>query len=139
MSWTLKEAVHFDRQQVTTQSWVDYPTLRFSEVPALTIHVLDQPDQPSLGAGESVQGPLDRLAGAQGGLVGLVEDVDGQGGYFGKTQGGVVHPALRGDLLAIEVNRFFQGPAHALQRSTLGLVDHTIEVHHPAGWWTSMV
>jgi len=58
MSWTLKEAVHFDRQQVTTQSWVDYPTLRFSEVPALTIHVLDQPDQPSLGAGESVQGPV---------------------------------------------------------------------------------
>jgi CO/xanthine dehydrogenase Mo-binding subunit len=58
MSWTLKEAVHFDRQQVTTQSWADYPTLRFSEVPALTIHVLDQPDHPSLGAGESVQGPV---------------------------------------------------------------------------------
>ena len=58
MSWTLKEAVHFDRQQVTTQSWADYPTLRFSEVPALAIHVLDRPDQPSVGAGESVQGPV---------------------------------------------------------------------------------
>ena len=58
MSWTLKEAVHFDRQHITTQSWADYPTLRFSEVPALTIHVLDQPDQPSLGAGESVQAPV---------------------------------------------------------------------------------
>jgi CO/xanthine dehydrogenase Mo-binding subunit len=51
MSWTLKEAVQFDHHHVTTQSWADYPTLRFSEVPALTIHVLDQP-------GESVQGPV---------------------------------------------------------------------------------
>ena len=58
MSWTLKEAVHFDRHRITTQSWADYPILRFSEVPELTIHVLDQPDQPSLGAGESVQGPV---------------------------------------------------------------------------------
>jgi CO/xanthine dehydrogenase Mo-binding subunit len=24
----------------------------------VTVHVLDQPDQPSLGAGESVQGPV---------------------------------------------------------------------------------
>jgi CO/xanthine dehydrogenase Mo-binding subunit len=32
--------------------------LRFSEVPELKIHVLDQPEQPSLGAGESVQGPV---------------------------------------------------------------------------------
>lgn len=58
MSWTLKEAVHFDQQRVTTQSWADYPILKFSEIPELAIHVLDQPDQPSLGAGESVQGPV---------------------------------------------------------------------------------
>ena len=58
MSWTLKEAVHFDRHHVTTESWADYPTLRFSEVPQMAIHVLDQPDQPSVGAGESVQGPV---------------------------------------------------------------------------------
>jgi len=58
MSWALKEAVQFDRTRITTQSWADYPILRFSEVPELTIHVLDQPDQPSLGAGESVQGPV---------------------------------------------------------------------------------
>ena len=63
MSWTLKEAVQFDRTRITTQSWADYPILRFSEVPQLSIHVLDQPDQPSLGAGESVQGPV---AGALG-------------------------------------------------------------------------
>ncbi len=58
MSWTLKEAVQFDRTQITTQSWGNYPILRFSEVPELKIHVLDRPDQPSLGAGESVQGPV---------------------------------------------------------------------------------
>ena len=58
MSWALKEAVHFDHTRITTQSWADYPILRFSEVPELNIHVLDQPDQPSLGAGESVQGPV---------------------------------------------------------------------------------
>ena len=58
MSWTLKEAVHFTPQHVTTKSWADYPILRFSEVPELNIHVLDRPDQPSLGAGESVQGPV---------------------------------------------------------------------------------
>lgn len=58
MSWALKEAVHFDRRGVTTHSWADYPILRFSEVPELAIHVLDHPDQPSVGAGESVQGPV---------------------------------------------------------------------------------
>ena len=63
MSWALKEAVQFDRTRITTQSWADYPILRFTEVPELNIHVLDQPDQPSLGAGESVQGPV---AGALG-------------------------------------------------------------------------
>ena len=58
MSWALKEAVQFDRTRITTQSWTDYPILRFTEVPELKIHVLDRPDQPSLGAGESVQGPV---------------------------------------------------------------------------------
>jgi CO/xanthine dehydrogenase Mo-binding subunit len=58
MSWALKEAVQFDRNRVTTQSWADYPILRFSEVPELSIHVLDRPEQASLGAGESVQGPV---------------------------------------------------------------------------------
>jgi CO/xanthine dehydrogenase Mo-binding subunit len=58
MSWALKEAVQFDRTRITSQSWADYPILRFSEIPELNIHVLDQPEQPSLGAGESVQGPV---------------------------------------------------------------------------------
>ena len=58
MSWTLKESVAFDRTRVLTRSWGDYPVLRFGEMPKVTVHVLDRPDQPALGAGESAQGPV---------------------------------------------------------------------------------
>ena len=58
MSWTLKESVHFDRTRVLTRSWADYPMLRFGEIPALKVHVIDRPDEPSLGAGEGAQGPV---------------------------------------------------------------------------------
>jgi nicotinate dehydrogenase subunit B len=56
-SWTLKEALQFDRQRITTRSWADYPILLFSEAPTVTVTLIDQPDQPSLGAGEASQGP----------------------------------------------------------------------------------
>jgi CO/xanthine dehydrogenase Mo-binding subunit len=58
MSWTLKESVAFDHTRVLTRSWGDYPVLRFSEVPQVTVHVIDRPEQPALGAGESAQGPV---------------------------------------------------------------------------------
>lgn len=58
MSWALKEEVGFDAQGVTTRDWSTYPVLRFSEVPALRVHVLDRPDAPPLGAGEAAQGPV---------------------------------------------------------------------------------
>ena len=58
MSWTLKEAVQFDRTRVLTRSWGDYPVLRFSEMPEVKVHVIDRPDQPALGAGEGAQGPV---------------------------------------------------------------------------------
>jgi CO/xanthine dehydrogenase Mo-binding subunit len=32
--------------------------LRFAEVPEVTVHVLDRPDEPPLGAGEAAQGPV---------------------------------------------------------------------------------
>ena len=32
--------------------------LRFSEVPAVDVHIMDRPDQPSLGAGEATHGPV---------------------------------------------------------------------------------
>ena len=57
VSWTLKEAVRFDRTRVTTRSWADYPILRFSEVPEVEVVLLDQPNDGFLGVGEGSQGP----------------------------------------------------------------------------------
>jgi len=56
-SWTLKEAVGFDRTRVTTRSWADYPILRFDEVPDVEVVLLDQPNERFLGVGEGSQGP----------------------------------------------------------------------------------
>jgi len=57
VSWTLKEVVRFDRTRVTSERWESYPILRFSEVPAVETIVLQQRDQPSMGAGEAAMGP----------------------------------------------------------------------------------
>ena len=57
-SWALKEQVSFDETGVTSRSWESYPILRFSEVPAVTVEILDRPDLPPLGAGEAAQGPV---------------------------------------------------------------------------------
>lgn len=56
-SWTLKEAVKFDRSRVTSTSWEDYPVLRFSEVPAVEVILMPRPDDPPVGAGEASIGP----------------------------------------------------------------------------------
>ena len=56
-SWTLKEALRFDRTRVTTRSWADYPILRFEEVPQVEVVILDQPNERFLGVGEGAQGP----------------------------------------------------------------------------------
>jgi CO/xanthine dehydrogenase Mo-binding subunit len=56
-SWTLKEAVRWDEEAVRSRSWEDYPILRFDEVPRIEVVLLDQPAQPSLGAGECAAGP----------------------------------------------------------------------------------
>jgi len=58
VSWVLKEAVQFDRTRVLGSGWSGYPILRFSEVPAVEIALLDRPDEKSLGAGEPTHGPL---------------------------------------------------------------------------------
>ena len=56
-SWTLKEAVRFDRERVTSGSWEMYPILRFSEVPAVEVEIAARPDARAAGAGEAAQGP----------------------------------------------------------------------------------
>ena len=56
-SWTLKEEVRWDRDAIRSTGWDSYPVLRFSEVPPVTVRLIDRPDQPSVGAGEASQGP----------------------------------------------------------------------------------
>ena len=56
-SWTLKEAVRFDRSRVTSDNWEDYPILRCSETPAVEVEIVSRPEQPAVGAGEAAQGP----------------------------------------------------------------------------------
>jgi nicotinate dehydrogenase subunit B len=56
-SWTLKEVVGHDRQRITTRSWADYPILTFPEVPAVEVHLINRPNERSLGTGEGSQGP----------------------------------------------------------------------------------
>jgi CO/xanthine dehydrogenase Mo-binding subunit len=57
ISWALKEEVRFDDTRITSVNWEDYPILRFSEVPAIEIELINRTDEPSLGAGEGMTGP----------------------------------------------------------------------------------
>jgi len=57
-SWTLKEAAQWDDEGFTTLDWEHYPILRFSEVPAIDIDLIDAPTLPPLGAGEVAQAPV---------------------------------------------------------------------------------
>jgi CO/xanthine dehydrogenase Mo-binding subunit len=52
-SRALKESVNFAKGAVTSVDWLTYPILRFSEVPQVTIRVIDRPDEHILGAGEA--------------------------------------------------------------------------------------
>jgi CO/xanthine dehydrogenase Mo-binding subunit len=56
-SWTLKEEVLFNEQQITSRQWETYPIFRFDEVPAVTVSIIDRPNEKPLGAGEAAQGP----------------------------------------------------------------------------------
>ena len=56
-SWTLKEQVKFDSRGIISLGWEDYPILKFSEVPAVEVELIDRPELPSVGAGEAAQGP----------------------------------------------------------------------------------
>ena len=56
-SWTLKEAVKFEPQGITSLDWQTYPILTFPDVPPVETLLLSQPDLPSLGAGEATHGP----------------------------------------------------------------------------------
>ena len=65
-SWTLREQVRFDRDQITSASWDSYPILRFTEVPEVMVRIIDAPGEAETGAGELAQGPV---AGAIGNAI----------------------------------------------------------------------
>jgi CO/xanthine dehydrogenase Mo-binding subunit len=62
-SFVLKERVQFADGKVATQSWDDYPLLRFSEVPEIEIKLIDNPNEPTLGLGEASVGPTGAAIG----------------------------------------------------------------------------
>jgi nicotinate dehydrogenase subunit B len=64
-SWTLRERVRFDRTRITSQNWDSYPILRFTEVPEVTVRIVDAAEEET-GAGELAAGPV---AGAIGNAV----------------------------------------------------------------------
>jgi nicotinate dehydrogenase subunit B len=65
-SWTLREQVRFDRDQITSAGWDSYPILRFTDTPQVMVRVMDAPGEAEVGAGEVAQGPV---AGAIGNAV----------------------------------------------------------------------
>ena len=57
----LREEMHFENGQIQNASFRKYPVPRFDDVPELDVHLLDRPDLPSAGAGET---PLIAIAPA---------------------------------------------------------------------------
>lgn len=56
-SYALKEEVRFDRRQVLSSNWEEYPILRFSEVPAVEVRMIAPPGTPPMGVGECSTAP----------------------------------------------------------------------------------
>jgi nicotinate dehydrogenase subunit B len=56
-SWTLREAVPTEGRRVVSESWKDYPILRFSDIPDISVSVISDSTDPSLGVGEVAMGP----------------------------------------------------------------------------------
>ncbi len=49
----LREAIHFEGGRIRNGSFAQYRATRFSDLPELDIHLLNRPDLPSVGAGET--------------------------------------------------------------------------------------
>jgi CO/xanthine dehydrogenase Mo-binding subunit len=57
-SWALKEGVRLDGAGISSRDWEGYPVLRFSEVPEVTVELVDPAaDRSCLGVGEASGGP----------------------------------------------------------------------------------
>jgi CO/xanthine dehydrogenase Mo-binding subunit len=69
ISWVTKEQVRFDNDAPTGSvafDWETYPVLKFSEVPEISMELLNTKDEVPLGVGEVAGGPI---AGAIGNAV----------------------------------------------------------------------
>jgi CO/xanthine dehydrogenase Mo-binding subunit len=58
LSRALHEEVTFDASRVTSVDWESYPILRFPELPAIEVILVNRPDQPVWGAGEAAAVPV---------------------------------------------------------------------------------
>ena len=56
-SRVLKEEVRFSQTGVASLEWGAYPILKFPDVPAIDVVMMERPDDPPLGAGESASVP----------------------------------------------------------------------------------
>ena len=56
-SWTLLEAVAWDRDGISSRDWESYPILGFDAIPEIGTVLVDRPGEPFLGAGEAACGP----------------------------------------------------------------------------------
>ena len=57
-SWALKEGVRLDTAGISSRDWESYPVLRFTEVPEVTVELVEpKADRPCLGVGEASGGP----------------------------------------------------------------------------------
>ena len=56
-SWTLHEAVRFDRTAIQSRDWSSYPILTMPEAPTVEVALIDRPEERALGCGEASSGP----------------------------------------------------------------------------------
>jgi isoquinoline 1-oxidoreductase len=49
----LREAMHFEKGRMLNATFGKYPVPRLTDVPRLDVHLLNRPDLPSVGAGET--------------------------------------------------------------------------------------
>jgi len=52
------EQLRLGNTGVESIDWASYPILTFPDVPSVEVELMDQPNEPSLGAGEAAQGPV---------------------------------------------------------------------------------
>jgi CO/xanthine dehydrogenase Mo-binding subunit len=62
-SFVMREQIKFADGRVATQTWDDYPILRFSDIPEIEIELVDNPNEPTLGLGEASVGPTGAAIG----------------------------------------------------------------------------